>query len=61
MSDLGALVMKTFRRAPPSAEGQAIPVRDWINVGAAGQPAKFLGFDDERSDFGNRLSIGQRR
>ena len=29
------------------ADGQrsSIPVRDWINVGGAGQPTKFLGFD----------------
>ncbi len=37
--------MKALRRPPPSAEGQTIPVRDWINVGAGNQPAKFLGFD----------------
>ena len=26
------------------AQGQAVPVRDWINV-SSGQPAKLLGFD----------------
>jgi len=35
-------------RDEPGAGGKkksAIPVRDWINVGAAGQPTRFLGFD----------------
>ena len=36
-----------FRRAQASAEGKvgAIPVRDWIDVGSAAQPARVLGFD----------------
>jgi cell division protein FtsW len=42
---LGALAVKSLRRPPPAAEGQPIPVRDWINVGAGNQPTRFLGFD----------------
>ena len=32
------------RRAPAVAASEAVPVRDWINVGS-GQPARLLGFD----------------
>jgi len=44
LGDLRALALRSFSKTSPSAEGQPIPVRDWINIGA-GQPARLLGFD----------------
>ena len=44
---LAPLFRRAARRAQASAEGKvgAIPVRDWIDVGSAAQPARVLGFD----------------